>query len=185
MACAVLFIDSGPYRAAFSASVASTRRSVSGSLIRSVCHTMVAASRALIAPSAKSAATRGTRSRSATAKYIWPDAMPWVMPCAAETSAAIASQLSHDHWAWSTGPIAWRRTSSAMAASRRADAAASARAQSAMAATTVASSARTSASAPCKLSNILSILAAVTDKSEDCLLARRQGAGRCGMVFLL
>ena len=50
--------------------------------MRSVCHTMVDASRGLIVPWAKSAATRGSRLCSATARYIWPDAIRWLMPCA-------------------------------------------------------------------------------------------------------
>jgi hypothetical protein len=89
----------------------------------------------------------GSRSRSATPRYICPDATEWLMPCAAATSAAIASQLSHDQCAQSVGPSARRATSSAMAASRRAAAAASTRAPSVIAATTAASSALRSASA--------------------------------------
>ena len=129
MAWAVLVTVRRPKRAASLASAASTSRRVSGSLIRSVCQTMALASRALIAPSANRAPTRGRRSRSATARYICPEAMAWLIPWAAATSAAIASQLSHDQWAQSVGPSARRATSSAMAASRRAAAAASALAQ--------------------------------------------------------
>jgi hypothetical protein len=70
MAWAVLVTDIGPKCAASPASAVSTNRMVSGSLIRSVCHTIAEASRVLIVPSANNAATLGRRSRSATAKYI-------------------------------------------------------------------------------------------------------------------
>ena len=126
--------------------------------MRSVCHTIVAASRALMAPSANRTATRGKRSRNATPRYICPDALPWLIPCAAATSAT-ASQLSHDHWAQSVGPLARRRTSSAIAASLRAAAAASTCAHPVIAATTSASSACLSASTVgSAASNIISIL---------------------------
>ena len=45
-------------------------RMVSGSVIRSVCHTIELASRALMMPSANRAATAGSRSRNAVARYI-------------------------------------------------------------------------------------------------------------------
>ena len=81
------------------------------------------------------------------------------MFCAAATSAAMASQLSHDQPAMSVGPSARRATSSAVAANRRAAAAASTRAHSAIAATTAASSTCFSDSALGNdNSNILSIL---------------------------
>ena len=92
MAWAVLVTDSGPNRAASWASLASTNFRVSGSLISSVCHTIALASRALMAPSANRAPTWGRRSRSASARYIWPEAMAWLMCWAAATSAATASQ---------------------------------------------------------------------------------------------
>jgi hypothetical protein len=127
-----------------------------------------ATNRGLSIPSTNNAATFGSRSRSATLRYIWPDATPWLTPSAAATSAAMESQLSHDHWAQSVGPSARRRTNSAIAASRRAEAAASTHAHPVMAAITMLSSASArSSDAGSPVSNIRAILVAFVD------LARR------------
>src|ERR1700722_11553728 len=89
------------------------------------------------------------------------------MPCAAPTSAAVASQLSHDHRPHSAAPPSIRRlTSSAIAASRRGDAAPPTRAQPVTAATTIESSAHFSSSRPgSALSNIHSIISGSTDST--------------------
>lgn len=61
-------------------------------MIKAVRQTIVATTRELIAPSRNSAATLGSRSRKAEAKYICEDAIPWLICSAAATSEAAASQ---------------------------------------------------------------------------------------------
>ena len=89
------------------------------------------------------------------------------MFCAAETSAAIASRLSHDQCAKIASPSAWRRKCSAMAASRRADAAASARVHAVIAAITAASSASASCAGSGNVSSIFSILVVGSDTGSE------------------
>jgi class 3 adenylate cyclase len=81
------------------------------------------------------------------------------------TSAATESQWSHDHCAQSAGPSARRRTNSAIAASRRAEAAASTHAQPVIAAITmlVSAVARSSGSGN-PVSNICVILVVSTEQ---------------------
>nr|WP_234821584.1 hypothetical protein [Mycolicibacter virginiensis] len=92
MAAAVFAADRGPRPVAIAASSVSTAFSRYGLVINVVRQTIVATSRLLITPSRNSAATFGSRSRSAVARYICDDAIPWLICSAAPTSEAAASQ---------------------------------------------------------------------------------------------
>ena len=90
--------------------------------------TIVETIRKSISPAANTAATFGSRSRSSRAHRIWLPARPRLMFCAADTSAATASNGSAHQSSRSAHSTARRAYSSPTAASRRAIAADSARA---------------------------------------------------------
>ena len=58
---------------------------------------MVRTSRSLINPASNKAATAGRRSRSATPRWVWCSAMPWLTLSAAASSAATAASGSIHH----------------------------------------------------------------------------------------
>ena len=139
IACSSLYCDSASQRSACPARASSIAASASGSKTNAVRHTSAATTRAPSAPRRNNSATPGSRCRSASARCICPEAREWLIPSAADTSAAAESQSSQAQSARS--PSAQRRrVSSATAASLWATAAASVAFHSPMAATRAASS---------------------------------------------
>ncbi len=110
---------------ALSASAPSISAIACGSSTNWVRRVMVETTRELTSPCMYSAATRGSRSRSAAAIRIWPDARRCPTVVAAATSAAAESHPSNAQFARSSLSSTRRRASSAIADRRRAAAAAS------------------------------------------------------------
>src|SRR6478609_3025856 len=71
-----------------------------------------------ITPDANTLATAGNRCRNAHANCTWPTARAWLMFCAADTSAATASQPSAQHHSHSAKAPDRRTNNSATAANR-------------------------------------------------------------------
>lgn len=83
---------------------------------------------ALISPALNRAASLGRRSRGANAILICPEALRWLIPIAAATSAAAHAHRSTAHcWRSSSPGASARAASSPIAANRRAAVTASAR----------------------------------------------------------
>ena len=115
-------------RAASRANVSSTSCNVSASLMRSVCHTIVGRRRALMDALERRAPPRAAVDSAAPQPDTpGPDAIRWLDVLVRCPLLRPASQLSHDQWAQSVGPSAWRRTHSALGGCRCADETASAR----------------------------------------------------------